>query len=176
MNLTYCYSSPNDDPHHLADLMFECASRMSPVQLDIPKEEFFLNFNLQEFSKKTEIAFQQYKKEIKNIRQEIYDSIKGISAEKVDEACHLLLIYFKEETDSLLKEFVNKYGKEMVEMEFYVFQIKMSKHNLRENDELVDKMSIYMNYSLIDKTDPRNLINHKEMSSLWFGLGQNHRM
>ena len=53
-----CYSSPKNDPHHLADLMFDCASRMSPVKLDIKNEEFFLNFNIQEFAIKTKNAFQ----------------------------------------------------------------------------------------------------------------------
>ncbi|CAF5061439.1 unnamed protein product, partial [Rotaria sp. Silwood1] len=109
----------------------------------------------------TKILFQQYQRKANLLEQEytqLINSIKSSFVEDKDEALHLNIVQFKIDMEVLLQEFRQEYTNAMKELDYYVFNIKMEKENVRICDEFLEKVVSFMSYNLFDNQDPRNLI------------------
>ncbi|CAF4357168.1 unnamed protein product, partial [Rotaria magnacalcarata] len=145
----------------VADLMYSCLSNMEAEELVITEEEFHLNFNTYEMRNAIKASFQQYQNRAKNIETEYSALIGAVASERSlesDEILHMCIIQFREEIENLLKEFEEKHGGTMQDLDCYTFYIKMQQENIKLCNEFADKVAPLMSYNLLDNADPRNLI------------------
>ena len=141
--------------------MYECASNMPAEQIEIPKLDFFLKFNVSDMKIKIQKYYKEFEKEANLL---FYDYKGGISdlslipREESDEIIRIVIIQFKNDLDELLAAFQNKCGGEMQELDFYTLSIRLQKQHVKLCDQLVETVKELTSFSFFDKTDPRNLI------------------
>ena len=153
--------SEKSDTKTLANYMFACASNLPSETLDIPKEDFFLRFNVADMKAKILKEFRMFKKEAEYLSQDYHSGIadlSGLPPSEKNEIIRLVIIQFKNDLDQMLEEFQQKLGGDMQELDFYTFSIKMQKEHVRMCDSFVEKVNALTTVSLVDDTDPRNLI------------------
>lgn len=166
------FGSEQSSKAEIANFMHSCMSNMKEEELEIKDEDFFLKFNIYQMKNQMKVSFGQYQKKAISLVQEYTDlihSVQSESAEDKDEVLHMTLVKFKDEMDTLLKEFQQQHGGAMNELDYYAFYIKMEKENVRICDNFVEKIVPLMSYNLFDNQDPRNLIKrcpHCEL--IWF--------
>ncbi|CAF3636421.1 unnamed protein product [Rotaria sp. Silwood1] len=165
------YSEQNYDTE-VANLMYSCISNMKEERLNINDENFFFKSNIYQMKSQTKILFQQYQSKANLLEQEytqLINSIKSSFVEDKDEALHLNIVQFKIDMEVLLQEFRQEYTNAMKELDYYVFNIKMEKENVRICDEFLEKVVSFMSYNLFDNQDPRNLIKRcPNCKLIWF--------
>jgi small GTP-binding protein len=156
----------------IANLMYRCMSNMNNDQLKIGDEEFFLKFNIYEMKSQMKISFKEYQKKTSLLIQEyteLINSTQRASVEERDEILHMAIVQFKNELEVLLQEFQQKHGGAMIELDYYVFSIKMQKENVKICDDFVERVVPLMSYNLFDNEDPRNLIKRcPSCGIIWF--------
>ncbi|CAF1426281.1 unnamed protein product [Adineta ricciae] len=140
----------------LVESMYTFLSNMTPEQITITDEEFFLKFNVAEIKLQIKDSVNQYRKKADAVFTEYSNlvvSAKSQPKDEQDEILHVVIVEFKNEMENLLQTFRNTHEGE----------------NLKRCDEFVEKVVPLMSYNLFDNKDPRNLIKrcpHCEL--IWF--------
>lgn len=155
----------------IANAMYGWLSKMPKEKLEIPDEEFFLNFNIYKIKHSMIKDYLSYEKRLKKLEKEFSDlpvSAKIEESDK-DEFIHSLIVSFSIESGKLLESFQKKYAKEMTGLDHYASWIRLQKECLQLNDSFVKNMSVLMSYNLNDKQDPRNMIKKcPNCQLIWF--------
>ena len=155
-----CYSKDNSKDE-IADLMYLCMSEMKPEKLEIPKDEFFLNFNLYQVNsnmKRDYLAFCKLIEERKNGLYKFLDIIQDQPKQERDEILHWINIEAKITLEELLEEFQHKFKEIMIELDYFCFYIKLQKQILEICDSFSNKIKTLMSFDIDDYSDPRNNI------------------
>ncbi|UJR11359.1 hypothetical protein I4U23_015540 [Adineta vaga] len=165
----YSEQNPVED---IANLMYNCISNMTPEQITVTDEEFFLKFNVAEIKLKIKDSVNQYRKKADALCAEysaLVVSAKSQSEEERDEILHLLIVELKYAMETLLKTFQIEHGVQMQELDYYTLYIKLEGENLKRCDDFVEKVVPLMSYNLFDNQDPRNLIKRcPHCQLIWF--------
>lgn len=159
----------------IAILMYECMSLMTCEKLQISDEEFHLKFNLfQGFKGQMNRHLKNHQNEVNIILKDYNDLVASIfqeeqNIEDKDHMLHMAIVGFRNDLDTLLDTFRQKYADKMEEMENYSFYVTMQRQNLEYNDNFVKTIVPLMSYNLFDNTDPRNLIKEcPHCHIIWF--------
>lgn len=180
------FYSENNSSESIANLMYSCICNMKPIQVEISETDFFAKFEISSVKKQMSNCYTEFIKEIKSLYQLYYNKATesaGIKdVEEKDDVLHFLIINFKQELVGngikndieefgLLGRFQNMYQNQMNKLDYYTFYIEMRKECLRKIDQITKYISNFMSYSLLDNTDPRNLIKqcpNPACGLIWF--------
>lgn len=168
------FYSDNDEPSVIADRMHSYASKMRNESLEISDTEFNLNFNLYQMRAKINVQYHVFLVKTKQIQEDYTNLIKDaksneLNVDEKDEFLHMCIVSFKNELESLTDEFIQKHGSDMQELDGYGFLIMMQKEKIKLCNEFTKHVSIMMSYSLLDSSDPRNLIKRcPHCKEIWF--------
>lgn len=168
------FYSEQDSPLKVAHLMYCCVCNMEHVTLSMNDEEFHSNFSIYQMQHRIGKFLEEQLQEIQKKKEEYIKFIGSVesqcqSVEDKDGILHMIMVKFKEEMENLSDEFIKVHGKAMQELDRYGFHIEMRKEILKTCDEISEKASAKMSYSLLDSTDPRNLIKKcPNCGEIWF--------
>ena len=104
-----CYSNQCDNDE-LADLMHSCASNMEAQEIEIPKKDFFMNFNILDQKRQIKKQFQNFSNTTKRLYEDFCSALKEngwlpTSEDGKDELLGLIIIQFREELNQILADF-----------------------------------------------------------------------
>jgi GTPase Era involved in 16S rRNA processing len=155
-----CYSKESD-LKKVADLMYCCMTNMYQEKLVIPREDFFINFNLHQISTEMKKEYIIHEKIINQRREAIIEFLKDVNTIPIEERDDLLQsinIQSKYDFDEILNQFTEKMKGEMIELNYYCFLIKLQKEVLAICSEIANYIKPLMTFNLDDTNDPRNSI------------------
>lgn len=174
-NITnFIFYSEKDDHSQIADKMHSYASSMKLENLQIDDDEFNLKFNIYEMRARIKVAYDKFLIQAKQIEDDYTVLIKGLEAsvlamQEKDEMLHMCIISVKNELESLTDDFITKHGADMKELDSYGFLLIMQKEKIKLCNEFTQIVSSMMSYSLLDTSDPRNLIKRcPHCQEIWF--------
>ncbi|CAF2189719.1 unnamed protein product [Rotaria magnacalcarata] len=166
------FYSERSSKAELANLIYGCVSNMEKDKLEIKDEQFFLKFNVYQMKTKLKVSYNEYQRKAILLSKEYTELILSVQCQSVedkDEVIHMTIVYFKDEMEALLNEFRAKHGLDMVELDYYVFVVKLEKENVKICYDFVERAVPLMSYNLFDNKDPRNLIKRCPYCQLiWF--------
>ena len=133
------YSNHSVEPiSSLANLMYAYMSNMTRQTLVISMEEFLLKFNISTVPVKMEMfrSFKDYEGQAKKMSKDYEEMlspkvISSVPASDRDEFLHGLLTEFRHEMENNLEVFRKKYETQLIELDFWCFDIKMQKDILK---------------------------------------------
>ena len=136
-------------------------SEMKPEKLDIPTDEFLLNFNLYEVTLKMKKEYDVYVRKIEERKtgfDKFLETIKNLPKQEKDEILHSINVEAKYSLAEVLEEFLLKFKEIMSELEYYCFYIKLEKKILEICDSFSFKIKNKMSFDIDDYSDPKNNI------------------
>ncbi|CAF1286436.1 unnamed protein product [Adineta ricciae] len=173
-SFNFIFYSEKDDRSEIADIMHSYLFKMPAETLQISDEEFNLNFNIYEMKAKIKAAYDKFLRETKQIEDDYTNLIKDlnksdINTQEKDEILHMSIVSFKNELEALTEQFIGTHGANMQELESYGFAVMMQKEKIKLCTEFTTNVSAMMSYSLLDTTDPRNMIKRcPHCQEVWF--------
>lgn len=141
--------------------MYKCLRFTSSIHVHLSKEDFFLNFQIVDETKK---GYTEYKKAIQKLHQTYKEGVasylKGFqgTAEDRDDFLHYTIVDFKLALTAKLDEFTEKYKSTMDQLEWYSLHIKLQKMCVALCYDFSDSLQGFMTSNLNDPNDIRNLI------------------
>ncbi|CAF1530667.1 unnamed protein product [Adineta ricciae] len=173
-SFNFMFYSEKDNRSEIADIMHSYLSKMPAETLRISDEEFNLNFNIYEMKARIKAAYDKFLRETKQIEDDYTNLIEDlnksdINTQEKDEILHMSIVNFKNELEALTEQFIGTHGAKMQELDSYGFSIMMQKEKIKLCTEFTTNVSAMMSYSLLDTTDPRNMIKRcPHCQEVWF--------
>ena len=168
------FYSKESDKNELSNLIYSCLSNMPQNQLVITEIDFFEKFDLAHIPELRDMRkkYQKCKTEINKKSQsfnQALSSIDSIPVEEKDEWLHCSIVSHSNHLRSLLEDYENEFKNQMIDLDFYLFQIEMNRMIIEMEDHYVDRVKPLMSFDLFDKKDPRNLVKKcPNCGEVWF--------
>lgn len=164
------------DSSYLANIMYGFMSNMISQRLDITNHEFLLKFNVATVPTKIEMykSYREYTGEankLTNDYEELIKLLKEVHSTDRDEFLHGLLTEFNNEMQNNLEKYRQKYKVEMIDLDFYCFDIKMQNDILKRCEVFTERIKPLMSEYLFNPKDARNMIKmcpYPHCGIIWF--------
>lgn len=143
----------------ISDRMFEVASNMPLVSLDINKDEFMYGLNLAPLNFEMKLDYKEFEKRLIKLRDDYYTVSeippKSVELGDLDEFYHMLLVELKNDTQIFEDEFKRIHEGTMRENDVFFLYIQLRKDAAKIYREFHEKIIKKMSYDILNTNDNR---------------------